>query len=513
MGFARTRAVALAGVTGHLVTVEAHLADGLPAMTLSGLPDAACARAPDRVRAAAASTDVRLEQRRWTINLSPAALPKQGSGFDLAVAVAQLAAQGSLPPAVTANLVHVGELGLDGSVRHVPGVLPMVMAAVAAGATDVVVPRASAGEAALVPGARVRSVATLAELLELHRALQAGEAVPVAEVPPSGRSGGQREVPDLQDVVGQAEARRALEVAAAGRHHMLLVGPPGAGKTMLAERLPGLLPPLTAEQALEVTAVHSVLGATGSTTQLVTRAPFVAPHHTASPAAVVGGGSGRVAPGAISRAHRGVLFLDEAPEFRRDVLEGLRQPLESGQVVIARAHRQLRFPARFQLVAAANPCPCGQAVGKGRDCRCTPQARRTYLARLSGPLLDRVDLRVSVRAPGRAALAGPTGETSATVAARVEAARERQARRWAGHPWSVNAEVPGPVLRDGERRLPPAVTRDLARALDLGRLTLRGYDRCLRIGWTISDLAGADGPGREHLAEALGLRGAQEVAA
>lgn len=512
MGFARTRAVALTGVTGHLVTVEAHLADGLPALTLSGLPDAACARAPDRVRAAAASTDVRLEQRRWTINLSPAALPKQGSGFDLGVAVAQLAAQGSLPAGAAAALVHVGELGLDGSVRHVPGVLPMVMAAVEAGATDVVVPSASAAEAALVPGARVRPVATLGEVLELHRALQAGEPVPTAEAP-AGTESPRDPVPDLQDVVGQAEARRALEVAAAGRHHMLLVGPPGAGKTMLAERLPGLLPPLEAEQALEVTAVHSVLGATASTTHLITRAPFVAPHHSASMAAVIGGGSGRIAPGAISRAHRGVLFLDEAPEFRRDVLEGLRQPLESGRVVIARAHRQVLLPARFQLVAAANPCPCGQAVGKGRDCRCTPQARRTYLSRLSGPLLDRVDLRVSVRAPGRAAIAGPPGEPSAAVADRVAAARERQARRWAGRPWSVNAEVPGPVLRDEDLRLGPAVTRDLDRALDLGRLTVRGYDRCLRLGWTISDLAGADRPKREHLAEALGLRGQQEAAA
>jgi len=511
MGLGRTHAVALSGVEGHLVQVEAHMAQGLPAMTMSGLPDAACSRAPSRIRAAVEDCGLVIPQRRWTINLTPAWLPKTGSGFDLGIAVAQLVVTEVVPPDVAESVVHIGELGLDGAVRPVTGVLPMVAAAAAAGMPAVIVPNANAGEAALVPGIRVYAAASLREVIDLHLAVHHGAAPAPLRVPEPDP--GTDRVPDLRDVVGQPEARAALEVAAAGRHHMLMVGAPGAGKTMLAERLPGLLPVLDRAEALEVTAVHSVLGALDGADSLVSRAPFVAPHHGASMAAVIGGGSARVRPGAVSRAHRGVLFLDETPEFRRDVLDGLRQPLESGEVVIARADRQTRLPARFQLVAAANPCPCGRGIGKGEHCECTPLARRTYFGKLSGPLLDRIDVRVSLLPVTRTALSGPPGEPTLEVARRVSAARERQRERWAGTPWTVNAEVPGSLLRGDHWRLPRGATAPLETAMDRGELTLRGYDRCVRVAWTLADLAGADRPGAEHLWQALALRTSSEVAA
>ncbi|MFD9063816.1 YifB family Mg chelatase-like AAA ATPase [Kitasatospora purpeofusca] len=522
MAFARTCSVALVGVDGVIVEVQADLEPGVAAFTLVGLPDKALSEARDRVRAAVVNSGEAWPQRKLTVGLSPASVPKSGSGFDLAVACAVLAAAERLDPTAIADLLLIGELGLDGRVRPVRGVLPSVLAAADAGYERVVVADQTAAEAELVPGVSVIGVRSLRQLIAVLT------GAPEPEEPPDrlvGRpdplmaglmlpSAGVRGLPDeaaarmdLADVAGQYEARRALEIAAAGGHHLYLKGPPGAGKTMLAERLPALLPRLTQKEALEVTAVHSVAGLLPAGRPLIDHAPYCSPHHSTTMPAIVGGGSGLPRPGAVSLAHRGVLFLDEAPEFPVRVLDALRQPLEAGEVVIARSAGSLRLPARFLLCLAANPCPCGRHSRRGEGCECTPAMVSRYQGRLSGPLLDRVDLQVQVAPVTRAELMqrDTSAETTEVVAARVLAARERAAARLAGTPWRTNAEVPGHELRT-RWQLAPGALNDAARQLERGLLTARGLDRVLRVAWTVADLAGRDRPEQRDIRTALVLR-------
>jgi magnesium chelatase family protein len=503
-GLARGWSVALAGLTGRVVSVEADIGAGLPGFGLIGLPDTALSEARVRVQAAVANSEEQWPKQKITVSLSPADLHKRGAGFDLVLALVVLAAAGSVPAECLADAVVLGELGLNGAVHGLRGVLPAIAAARRHGLRRAIVPTANLAEAGLVEGIEVVGVATLRQALAFLR----GEPDAVSSAVPATAAPVLPAVPDLRDVRGQREARWALEVAAAGGHHVFLHGAPGTGKTMLAERLPGLLPALSPAQALEVTEIHSVAGTLPADVPLITAPPFRAPHHSATQASIVGGGAGEVRPGACSLAHRGILFLDEATEFRGGVLDALREPLESGQVVIARSGVTAVFPARFLLVLAANPCACGRSGDTPRSaaCTCTSVTRRRYLGRLSRPLLDRIDLQVTVDRPTSVQLLdGPEGESTAAVAQRVLAARDRAAHRLLGTPWACNGQVPTRLLRTG-MRIDFAATRVVERALERGTLSARGLDRVFRIAWTLADLAGRERPGVDEVGGALALR-------
>lgn len=574
MAVARTRSVTLIGVAGRSVEIEADVGSGLAGIHLIGLPDTALSEARDRVRSAMVNSHYPWPDARITVSLFPASLPKRGSQFDLAIAIAILGAAGAVPADRIAEPFFLGELGLDGRLRAVRGVLPSVLGAVRSGGATVVVPAANAAEAALVPDVTVVPITDLRQLVEWLRRGDdppryappqetSGDTPPLAGTAPTfprptapahrnsrpagdhsspspdhdtgpeaGRptgaalstdgtttpfgyatgtaSGGSPTAPDhgidLSDVVGQPLGRRALEVAAAGGHNLWMVGPPGTGKTLLAERLPTLLPDLEIDHALEVTAIHSIAGVLPPDSPMINRPPFVNPHHTASIASVVGGGSNVVRPGAVSLAHRGTLFLDEAPEFPRHVLDSLRQPLEAGKVTVSRAVGTVTFPARFMLVLAANPCPCAQPAGSGESCRCSPAVRRRYLGRLSGPLLDRIDMKVTVARSSRRELMADRQfvETSNVVAERVKLARERATKRLADTPWRTNAEIPAAVLHADYRPSDEAM-RPMTACLDSGSLSARGLDRVVRVAWTVADLAGKDRPGADETSAALAM--------
>ena len=517
MAFATAHTVSLHGALGHLIDVQADVSPGVPGTSLVGRPDPSLQEARDRVRMAITNSGFPWPaSKRVTILLSPADLLKRGTHFDLAIALAVLTACGDLPQDSLADTLAIGELTLTGGLRSVPGVLPMVMAAAARGFRRVVVPEPQAREAALVPGLAVFGMRSLAQVRAELKGELVPEAAPVA--PMSGsrlvawRGSSRLDEHDLADLDGVSDVKYALEVAAAGGHHLLLTGPKGSGKTSLAERLPGILPDLTAEEALELTAIHSLAGALEPGDDLLVRPPYFAPHHDASKASLLGGGTGRVRPGEISRAHCGVLFLDEFPLFRSDVIEALRQPLESGEVTIARGEESATYPARSMVVMACNPCPCGGYQGGlgQNDCTCGEVTRRHYQRRVTGPVHDRIDIVRQVLPPAGADAADAADgifprERSADVRARVEQARRRQHARFLGRGWRLNSQVPSAPLR-AEWPLPDAAQRRLDDDLYRGRLSRRGAVRAHRLAWTVADVRGAESPDEADVDTALRLR-------
>ncbi len=495
---ARAFTVAFEGVEARMVEVQCAISAGMPSFSVVGLPDKAVSEAKERVRSAMAALSIALPSKRITVNLSPADLPKEGSHFDLPIAIALLAALEIIPADAASAMVALGELSLDGRLVPVLGALPAAMAA-AEEDRGLICPKACGAEAAWVGATQVLAANSLGEVVRHFTGqtpIIASEAGEIARAPSSR---------DMRDVKGQERAKRALEIAAAGRHHLLMIGTPGSGKSMLAARLSGILPPLTATEALETSMVHSLAGllAEGGISR---SRPFREPHHTASMAAMVGGGKG-AKPGEISLAHNGVLFLDEFPEFPRAVLETLRQPIESGTIMVARANAHIRYPCRFLLIAAANPCKCGYLSDPARACAKVPICGTDYLGRISGPLMDRFDLRIDVPPVAYTDLDLPaTGDTSATIAARVEAARARQTARFEGiENTSVNADMEGALLE--QVAAPDSEGRALlARVADRFGLTARGYHRILRVARTIADLDGSTNVHAPHIAEAVGYR-------
>ncbi len=506
MAVTSVRTISLLGLTGTLVDIEVDISDGLPVYTLLGLPDTALMESKDRIRAALINSGESWPNRKVTVSLTPAWLPKSGSNFDLPIAVGLLRVQSLIPASDSQNEVLIGELGLDGQIRPVRGVLPALLAARKNGIKHAIVPAENFQEASLVTDLEVIAFANLRQLLIYLRTGEKFES-PQLQLDSTEIS----TLNDLSEVSGQEIARSALEIAAIGGHHLLFIGPPGTGKTMLAQRIPGILPQLSNDQALEVTAIHSIAGNLNSGNLLTKQPPFVSPHHTTTATAMVGGGSHVIKPGAVSLAHNGVLFIDEAPECNSGVLDALRQPLESGEVTITRAIGSINFPAKFILVLAANPCPCGKFSGKGRACTCSAQQIRRYATKLSGPLLDRIDIRLQVDPPTRVELASTElGESSMAVRERVSIAREIASKRFNQYPWRMNSEIPAKYLRN-EFRAEKSAMALLHIELEKERLSARGFHKVLRLAWSIADSQQHEIPIKADVEKAISLRMGAEL--
>ena len=499
MSLARVLAINLIGLKGEAIDIEVDVSNGLPSYSLLGLPDATLNESRERIRAAILNSDKNWPNRKVTVSLAPAWLPKSGSAFDLPIALAILAASTQIELTKLEGIFFLGELALDGSLKPIRGVLPTLMAARSIGMKRVVVPRENYQEAGLLKDLEVMAFSNLAEVIHYLESGIRIENPPLIEVIYSGTS------LDMSDVSGHIESKFALEIAAAGGHNLLMIGAPGSGKTMLAERFPTILPPLDESEAIEVAGVHSIAGTLNQRNILSALPPFLAPHHATTIPALIGGGSGSIRPGACSLAHRGVLFIDEAPECANGILDALRQPLESGEITITRSAQTATFPARFILLLAANPCPCGKFAGRGRACECSSLQIRRYLSKISGPLLDRVDLRIKVESPTRSELTQGTTNTSLQMRERVIQARLIAETRFVEHDFKLNSEISPNLLREKFRPRKDGLAL-LHTLLDRESITARGFHRTMRVAWSIADLGGITTPGKEEIERALELR-------